>query len=30
LSDDTLVLKPPQRQVGNEQLNMRITWQRVK
>lgn len=30
LSGDTLVLKPPQRQVGNEQLNMRITWQRVK
>jgi Lipocalin-like domain len=30
LSDDTLVLKPPQRQVGNEQLNMRITWQRVR
>ena len=30
LSDDTLVLKPPQRQVGDEQLNMRITWQRVK
>jgi hypothetical protein len=30
LSGDTLILKPPQRQIGNEQLNMRITWQRVK
>jgi len=30
LSGDALVLKPPQRQIGNEQLSMRITWQRVK
>lgn len=27
---DTLILKPPPRQVGGEQVAPRITWQRVK
>jgi len=29
-SDDKLILKPPPRQVGGEQIAPRITWQRVK